>query len=80
MSRTHPALHQRRRRPHAAFRPGLGPASGEPKPEWIRGVCPVCRGPVVANTVFVQNHKRRLILWDCWNRLSAAPTCSYRLI
>ena len=74
------ALRQQRRPAVAAFRPGLGPASGEPKPEWIRGVCPLCHGPVIANTVYVRNHTRRLTLWDCWNRLSTVPTCTYRLI
>ena len=56
-----------------------GPASGQPKPEWVRGVCPQCGGPVVSNCYYVGG-KGFLVVWECWGSLAAAPTCSYKKV
>ncbi len=56
-----------------------GPASGQPKPEWIRGVCPACGGPVVSNCYYVGG-KGYFCIHECWGSLAAAPTCSYRKV
>jgi hypothetical protein len=54
-----------------------GPASGQPKPEWILGVCPSCGGPVVSNSYCVGG-RGYMTVWECWNGLSESRTCSYR--
>ena len=84
MSLTYPGPRRRYQRPYAVFMPGDGPACGQPRPEWVRGVCPQCGGMLIARAVYLRNHLRNrkdtLVLWECWNRLSTVPTCSYRIV
>ena len=54
-----------------------GPATGQPKPEWVREVCPTCGGPVVSNMYYCGG-SGYLCVWECWNSLLAEPTCNYR--
>lgn len=56
-----------------------GPATGQPKPEWVRGVCPNCAGPVVSNCYYVGGRGYQCI-YECWHGLSAEPTCTYRKV
>lgn len=57
--------------------PGDGPATGQPKPEWVRGVCPECGGPVVSNCYYVGG-RGYVIVSECWYSLADAPSCNYR--
>ena len=56
-----------------------GPANGDPRPEWIRGVCPTCGGPVVANSYYIGGRGYKT-LHECWHSLSETPSCSYRKV
>ena len=56
-----------------------GPADGQPWPEWVRGECPQCGGPVVANSYYVGG-KGYIIVFECWAGLSEEPTCAYRKV
>jgi hypothetical protein len=52
---------------------------GKPKPEWVRGICPTCSGPIVANSYYVGG-RGYMIVWECWDSLGAVPTCTYRKV
>ena len=56
-----------------------GKPEGQPKPEWVRGVCPTCGGPVVSNMYYVGGKGYRAV-WECWHSLSETPSCSYRKV
>jgi hypothetical protein len=56
-----------------------GKAEGQPKPEWIRGTCPQCSGPLVSNCYYVGGWGY-IVLHECWNSLPENPTCSYRKV
>ena len=51
----------------------------QPKPEWVRGVCPQCAGPVVANAYYVGG-RGYLVVFECWHSLGENPTCGYRKV
>lgn len=53
--------------------------SGQPKPEWVRGECPQCGGPVVSNCYYVGG-KGYLCVYECWGSFGDRPACSYRKI
>jgi hypothetical protein len=50
-----------------------------PRPEWVRGTCPVCGEPVVSNCYYVGG-RGFLVVWECWASLCPAPTCDYRKV
>ena len=56
-----------------------GPAADQPKPEWIRSICPLCAGPVVSNCYYVGG-RGYLCVWEGGHSLGEAPTCSYRKV
>ncbi|MGI4790375.1 MAG: hypothetical protein ACRYFS_16170 [Janthinobacterium lividum] len=56
-----------------------GPATGMPKPEWVRGVCPDCSAPVVANSYYCGG-RGFIVIHECWNSLPAEPTCTHRKV
>ena len=45
-------------------------------PARVRGLCPLCGGPVVSTTY----HESRefFIVWECWNSLGEKAACTYR--
>ena len=53
--------------------------SDRPRPEWVRGVCPMCGDEIVANCYYVAGHKY-LIVHECWASLGEVPTCGYRRV
>lgn len=56
-----------------------GPASDQPRPEWVRGVCPACGAPVVSNCYYVGG-QGFLVIWECWKSLSSSAICNYRKV
>ena len=54
-------------------------ADGQPKPEWVRGVCPQCGQPIVCNAYYIGG-RGYLCVWECWQSLGETPICSYRKI
>lgn len=56
-----------------------GPASGLPKPEWVRDVCPDCGGDVIANCYYVGS-LGFMVIWECWLSLLDRDLCDYRRI
>ncbi len=54
-------------------------ADGQPKPEWVRGICPLCSAPVVSNCYYVGG-RGYVCVYECWGSLAAVPTCSYRKV
>jgi hypothetical protein len=65
-----------------AMLPGCSPVPSEsepPRPEWVRGRCPLCGDFVVSNTYYVDG-RGYLIAWECAASLSEPATCDYRRI
>ncbi len=56
-----------------------GPPAGQPRPEWVRGTCPVCGAAVVSNCYYVGG-AGYCCVWECWDSLGETPTCSYRKV
>lgn len=56
-----------------------GPAAGQPRTEWIRGVCPLCGSPVVSNCYYVGG-RGYLVVWECWESLREFPACQFRRV
>ncbi len=54
-----------------------GPAVGQPDAAWVRGICPECGGPVVANSYYAGG-RGYVIVAECWYSLAETPTCNYR--
>ena len=54
-----------------------GPATGQPRTEWIRCVCPLCGSPVVSNCYYVGG-RGYLVVWECWESLRDVPACPFR--
>lgn len=54
-------------------------ADGQPKPEWVRGVCPQCGSPVVSNAYYIGG-RGYLTVWECWASLGETPACTYRKV
>ena len=52
---------------------------GQPKPEWVRGVCPQCGEPVVSNSYYIGG-RGYLIVFECWQSLGETPACTYRKV
>ena len=55
------------------------PPEGQPRPEWIRGTCPLCGSPIVSNVYHVGG-RGYLTVWECWYSINAEPTCTYRKV
>ena len=53
--------------------------SDQPRPEWVRGICPQCGGQLVSNCYYVGG-QGYLVTWECWESLQADPTCTYRRV
>ncbi len=56
-----------------------GPADDRPRPEVVRGICPQCAAPVVANCYFTGASGYKVI-HECWESLGSAPKCGYRRV
>ena len=54
-------------------------ADSQPRPEWVRGVCPACGSPVVSNAYYIGGRGYKVI-WECWESLGEAPSCTYRKV
>jgi hypothetical protein len=52
-----------------------------PDPEWVRGTCPLCEGPVVSN-LYWKGGIGYQIWWQCWNSLDeeGPRTCTYQRV
>jgi hypothetical protein len=50
-----------------------------PDPEWVRGKCPSCGALLVSNSYYVGG-RGYILVWECWERLGAHPTCEYRRV
>lgn len=54
-----------------------GKRADRPLLTWVRGTCPTCKNPVVANSYYVGG-KGYQIVHECWESLGENPTCNYR--
>ena len=52
---------------------------GQPREEWVRGKCPMCSEPLVANCYYVVGHGY-IVTHDCWASLSEPPLCTFRKV
>lgn len=52
---------------------------GQPREEWVRGECPMCGQPLVANCYYV-GQRGYIVTHDCWASLSEPPLCTFRKI
>jgi hypothetical protein len=50
-----------------------------PKADWVRGVCPECGETLVSNRYYVGGWGYQIV-WECWQSLGEAPTCTYRRV
>lgn len=53
--------------------------SGQPDPQWVRGLCPLCGAPVVSNLYYVGG-KGYLNRWECWNGTGMNDSCDYKRV
>lgn len=62
-----------------SVRQAVDETSNLPRPEWVRGVCPMCGNVVVSNCYYVGG-RGYVLVGECWNSLSETPTCTYRKV
>ncbi len=56
-----------------------GAPDEQPRPEWVRGLCPCCGAPVVSNAYYVGG-KGYLVVFECWESLRGTSGCTYRKV
>ena len=53
--------------------------SDRPRPEWVRGTCPMC-GEVLVSNLYYVGDRGYIFEWQCWAGAQNSSACTYRRV